>query len=137
MVCVGFFLFFLFFWTSCLRCRDWRSMGRPFLIAVEIQMKCSQWLTRRSSSRRWDGNKSHKLASIEKRKKTLSNYKEDYPEIMSEIINIPQKAKLCIKVRDLNSVTADSNSRQGGAILTKYDTPNPLNTLSYSVSCWI
>lgn len=37
--------------------------------------------------------------SIKKSKRTLFNYKEQYPQITSEVINISQKAKIYIKVQ--------------------------------------
>lgn len=54
---------------------------------------------------------------------------------MSEVINVPQKAKIYISVQNLNSITEGSDSTQGNATLTKHDVQNTLQNVA--VLCFI
>ena len=70
---------------------------------------------------------------VKTRKRTLANYEKDYPQIVSEDINIPQKVRIYTKVWGLNSITEGSDYTQGRTTLTKYDLQNLLEMLPYCV----
>lgn len=57
------------------------------------------------------------ILCINMRKRSLTNY-EEYSRVVSEVTNVPQKAKIYTNVQDLNSMTEGWDYTQGGTTLT-------------------
>lgn len=101
------------FWTNYIVCRNQQSIQKALWIVDEIQVWCLQWPTELSHQwTKWKCVTEISIRYVKTKKRTLANY-EEYPHIVSDIINIPKKVKTSTQVGSLNWVTEGSDYTQG------------------------